>query len=578
MQGKSINGFTLQHPLGTGGMAEVWYAENKIGKKAAVKLLLPKLCQDENVKSRFLTEAKVMVDLNHPNIRQVYDYGDIDGRPAIVMEYLEGDDLKARMKRGQHFTDEELKRWWNQLVDALNYTHKKGIVHRDIKPGNIFVDNEGNIKLLDFGIAKVRESITSTQTGQKLGTLMYMSPEQVKDSKHIDYHTDIYSLAVTFVHLLTGKRPYDSDTSSDFEISEQIVYKPLDMGGLPAGWQSFLAPYLEKDSEKRPELRHFESIRTTDKPTTNAADEDDGTIVETEKELQAKPVAPKPQSKQTASKPVTKPQPKPASNSISEKPKSKKGLWIGLGIAAAALLLLLLIKPAEEKPVASDPDTETYQADENTYVGGNQEQEVPATHQQVDDNGNSPIPQQPLVNDNQKSSINEKVNDKPVPATPTNGLTEETAEQCYTKGMNYYQSENYTEAAKWFRKAADQGCASSQYELGLMYYEGEGVARNLAEAAKWYRKAANQGDAEAQYNLGYMYYNGEGVAQNLAEAAKWYRKAANQGVADAQYNLGYMYYYGQGVAQDMAEAKKWFSMAAAQGVQDAINCLNSMSF
>ena len=273
MQDKTINGFTLQHLLGTGGMAEVWYAENKIGKKAAVKILLPKLCADENVKSRVYTEAKVMVELDHPNIRQVYDYGDIDDRPAIVMEYLEGDDLKTKMKRGQHFTDEELKRWWNQLVDALNYTHQKGIVHRDIKPGNIFVDRKGNIKLLDFGIAKVRESIGSTQTGQKLGTLMYMSPEQVLDSKHVDYRTDIYSLAVTFVHLITGKRPYDSDTSSDFEISEQIVRKPMDLSALPEMWQNFLTPYLEKDAAKRPALQQFSHgsnpETVSQKPTQN---------------------------------------------------------------------------------------------------------------------------------------------------------------------------------------------------------------------------------------------------------------------------------------------------------------------
>ena len=239
-------------------MAEVWYAENKIGKKAAVKLLLPKLCDDDNVKSRFLTEAKVMVELDHPNIRQVYDYGDIDGRPAIVMEYLDGEDLKTRLKRGQRFKEAELERWWNQLVSALNYTHQKGIVHRDIKPGNIFVDREGNIKLLDFGIAKVRESISKTQTGQKLGTLMYMSPEQVKDSKHIDYRTDIYSLAVTFVHLITGKRPYDSDTSSDFEISEQIVYKSLDLSSVPSFWRDILSPYLRKEAHERPALRTIE--------------------------------------------------------------------------------------------------------------------------------------------------------------------------------------------------------------------------------------------------------------------------------------------------------------------------------
>lgn len=340
MQGKSINGFTLQRLLGTGGMAEVWYAENKIGKKAAVKILLSKLCADETVTSRFFAEAKVMVELNHPNIRQVYDYGDIDGRPAIVMEYLEGEDLKARMKRGQRFTDEELKHWWNQLVDALNYTHKKGIVHRDIKPGNIFVDGEGNIKLLDFGIAKVRESISSTQTGQKLGTLMYMSPEQVKDSKHVDYRTDVYSLAVTFVHLITGKKPYDSDTSSDFEISEQIVYKPLDLSGLPDNWRAFLTPYLNKDPEQRPALRHFEN---TSASFNQAESDDEGTMVG---DAPMKP---------TPKKVAPKPEPKPEQ---SEKPKSKKGLWIGLGaVAAVAVLLVVLLMPKQ-----NDYDTERFNA------------------------------------------------------------------------------------------------------------------------------------------------------------------------------------------------------------------------
>ena len=282
MQGKKINGYTLKSLLGAGGMAEVWLAENRIGKKAAIKILLPKLCDDENVTGRFLTEAKVMVELNHRNIRQVYDFGDINGRPCIIMEYLDGEDLKQKIKRGQGFSDKELMSWWDQLVDALNYTHAKGIVHRDIKPGNIFVDKDGTIKLLDFGIAKVRESISSTQTGQKLGTLMYMSPEQVKDSKHIDYRTDNYSLAVTFVHLLTGKRPYDSDTSSDFEISEQIVYKPLDMSGVPSAWSTFLEQYLRKNAQERSELKSCSSMSTSpEKPSPDIPQRETTTDEET---------------------------------------------------------------------------------------------------------------------------------------------------------------------------------------------------------------------------------------------------------------------------------------------------------
>lgn len=288
MQGKIIYGYKLQRLLGTGGMAEVWLAENSIGKKAAVKVLLPKLCDDPNVASRFQIEAKLMVDLNHPNIRQVYNYADIDGRPCIIMEYLEGVDLKSRLNSQQHFTEKELKKWWNQLVDALNYTHKKDVVHRDIKPGNIFVDNKGDIKLLDYGIAKVKRTIRDSQTvilnnslsltGGKLGTLLYMSPEQVKDSKNIDYRTDYYSLAVTFVHLITGKKPYNEDTTSDFEICEQIVYKPLDLSSLPLFWRDFLKPYLSKEAANRPPLKKIPEENTPQKGGTPGSDDPDITI------------------------------------------------------------------------------------------------------------------------------------------------------------------------------------------------------------------------------------------------------------------------------------------------------------
>ena len=259
MKGKSINGFELKRPLGKGGMAEVWYAENKLGKKAAVKMLLPGLSNDESIVNRFRKEAEIMVALEHPNIRHVYDYGDIDDSPAIVMEYLEGDDLKTLIKQGRHYSNADLIKWWDQMVQALNYTHALGVVHRDIKPSNIFIDTFGNVRLLDFGIAKNNDSGSGTMTGSTLGTRIYMSPEQVKDPKRVDYRTDLYSLAVTFVHLLTGEFPYDTSTASDFEIQLNIVTKPLDISGLPSGWRSLLSPYLEKDPDKRPALRPYPS-------------------------------------------------------------------------------------------------------------------------------------------------------------------------------------------------------------------------------------------------------------------------------------------------------------------------------
>ena len=337
MEGKTVNGYTLKSPLGKGGMAEVWLAENEIGMQAAVKILSDELSRNEQMQDRFLNEAKVMVKLDHPNIRKVYGYGKIDGRPCIIMEYLDGNDLKARLKRGQRFTDEELQKWWNQLVDALNYTHAQNVVHRDIKPSNIFIDRKGNVKLLDFGIAKVADTTSGTLTGSTLGTRIYMSPEQVRDPKRVGTKSDVYSLAVSFVHLLTGKAPYDSTTSSDYDIQVSIVTKPIDLSPLPQAWQGFLAPYLEKDPEKRPELRPFEAVPLPEKPETPQRDDvDEGTVVDNMKKPEPKPVA----------KPTPKPQPQPVEVKTPEptvKPKSKKGLWIGLGLAAAAIVALIAI-------------------------------------------------------------------------------------------------------------------------------------------------------------------------------------------------------------------------------------------
>ena len=339
MEGKTINGFELKRKLGVGDMAEVWYAENSIGKKAAVKILLQKHCSNDDVTARFQTEARVMVNLNNPYIRQVYDYGEIDGRPTIVMEYLEGEDLKTLINKGQVFEKDELVRWWNQLVDALKYTHAKGIIHRDIKPGNIFVEDSGNIKLLDFSISKMRDSVSAMKTSQKLGTLIYMSPEQVKDSKNIDYQTDYYSLAITFVHLISGKKPYDNDTSSDFEISEQIVYKPVDMTDIPDDWKYFLLPYLEKEPAKRPELRYFEKVAPT-KP------EDNKTIVVGGAVEQPK-----------------QPEPPVKKKDTTKKKKGKAWIWIILVLiliaAAAVALLFFEVIP---NPLKSQKENDAFEA------------------------------------------------------------------------------------------------------------------------------------------------------------------------------------------------------------------------
>ena len=341
MQNKIVNGFTLLRQIGRGGMAEVWYAENVISKPAAVKILNADLSLNPQVMERFINEAHVMVRLNHPNIRQVYDLGEYEGRPCIIMEYLEGKDLKERMREGERFSSSQLQHWWNQLASALTYTHQQGVVHRDIKPSNIFVTDNGDVKLLDFGIAKVRDSITSTHTGVRMGTLMYMSPEQADDAKHVDGRSDVYSLAVTFVSLLLGHTPYDENTESQRVILNHIVEHPLDLSELPADWRNFLSPYLSKKPSERPTLVPFPTQSEeqfpapADSPDEHTFIDDGAPVINLATEEEEKVVPPPP---------TQKPEKKQAKN-------HKMWLWILLA-SVVVLLAVVLVIMTVKKPTA----------------------------------------------------------------------------------------------------------------------------------------------------------------------------------------------------------------------------------
>ena len=366
MLNKTINGYTIKRLLGEGGMAEVWYAETSIGKPAAFKFLKEKFCKDENVTARFENEAHVMVKLNHPNIRQVYDYVTVDERPCIIMEYLEGADLKAIVRDRGRIDSETAARFWNEIVSALAYTHAQGVVHRDIKPSNIFVTADGHIKLLDFGIAKVRDAVSGTQTGQKIGTLVYMSPEQITDSKHVDARTDLYSLAVTFVHLLSGRIPYNAESSSEYAIMNQIVQESVDLTGVPADWQTFLRPYLAKEPGKRPGLQTFSS-----QPMPGAK-VDDHTFVE----QATSRVTSNPEPEQTA---VDSPRnPCKADPQTPAKNSRKRLPWIigGAVVALGVISLLFLPKLLESRTIKSCKTVNDYRNYISKYPNGRYKDEA----------------------------------------------------------------------------------------------------------------------------------------------------------------------------------------------------------
>jgi uncharacterized protein (TIGR02145 family) len=230
----TITNYSIKQPIGQGGMATVYLAEdNKFDTQVAIKVLNKELSHNDNIRKRFLAEAKNMFRMSHPNIIKVTDLIDDGDTVAFVMEYVEGETLKEYLDRKGKLSDAEIKNLFSQMLDAVGYVHEQNLVHRDIKPSNFMITPKGQIKLLDFGIAKNTNTQSSdyTQTGttQNMGTPMYMSPEQIKSTKEVTLQSDIYSLGVVLWQMVMGKKPYDTNTSSTYELQNKIVTENLSL-------------------------------------------------------------------------------------------------------------------------------------------------------------------------------------------------------------------------------------------------------------------------------------------------------------------------------------------------------------
>jgi eukaryotic-like serine/threonine-protein kinase len=205
------NRYEIQSKLGDGGMATVYKAlDLKLNRMVAVKILRDSYASDPQFLVRFEREAKQAANLNHPNIVRVYDVGDDGDVHYIVMEYIEGSNLKETIIRSAPFPISQALEIGAQICDAIAYSHSMGLIHRDIKPQNILMDKDGRVRVTDFGIAKSNTASTLTEAGITLGTVHYFSPEQAKGQPVLP-QSDIYSIGVVLFEMLTGRIPFDSD-------------------------------------------------------------------------------------------------------------------------------------------------------------------------------------------------------------------------------------------------------------------------------------------------------------------------------------------------------------------------------
>jgi serine/threonine-protein kinase len=252
--GDTAGDYQILSILGAGGMGKVYKARNVITDRVeALKVLLPDLANETELADRFMREIKLLASLNHPNIAGLHTALRLENQLLMVMEFVEGRTIEDRLKEGP-IPAGEAAGYICQALSALAYAHERGVVHRDIKPANMMVTRDGQLKLMDFGIAKAVADRRLTMTGTTLGSLFYMSPEQVRGSSDLDGRSDLYSVGVSLYEMVTGKRPFQG--GSDYSIMvahlEQPPVPPIQIDPtLTPELNEIILTAIQKDRENR---------------------------------------------------------------------------------------------------------------------------------------------------------------------------------------------------------------------------------------------------------------------------------------------------------------------------------------
>jgi predicted Ser/Thr protein kinase len=248
--------YRVERLLGRGGMGAVYLAcELALDREVAIKVLPPERGADEDSRARFRREARTAARLSHPNIVPLITFGEVNGLAYYVMGYVRGESLAARMRREGRMPPEEVARVCAEVADALDYAHRQGVVHRDIKPDNVLIDaDSGRAMLTDFGVARAQGSQKLTSAGAILGTPRYMSPEQAAGAAEVDGRSDLYSLGILGYEMLAGDLPFDGRTPSD-QLVQRLTREPTPLAPRVPDAPMWLTAAITRCLERSPTAR-----------------------------------------------------------------------------------------------------------------------------------------------------------------------------------------------------------------------------------------------------------------------------------------------------------------------------------
>ncbi len=352
--GENVGPYRIIEQLGQGGMATVYKAYHaSLDRYVAIKALHPAFSEDPSFEARFRREARVVAKLEHPNIVPIYDYAEHEKRPYLVMKFIEGNTLKAKLDQGP-LSPKEILKVVEAVGAALAYAHKQGVLHRDVKPSNVLLATDGQIYLADFGLARIAQSGESTLSSDMImGTPQYISPEQAMGVKELDERTDLYSFGVMLYEMIVGRVPFNADTP--FSIIHDHIYSPLPLPrkvnpDVPDQVERVLLKALAKDRLDRYEnvgqmVSAFKEAWNQTAAPTQAAVATRAAIQQAVQVAQAasanvEPASTAAQADATATKPkLTLPKEYPAESGVAA-PARKRSPWVWVGIGLIFLCCL----------------------------------------------------------------------------------------------------------------------------------------------------------------------------------------------------------------------------------------------